>query len=155
MRLRSLKFLGSSFESDSDNSSLSDFSKDDVSQRLSTSPNETTVASSDSEERLLWRLPFRPNLNDLLRSQSRLILRGEPLLLDESVHRVSSELTLFVRLKRLGICDRSLAGRGDDADVGNGGSGRLTLVAEVVRLESMLKNIRDQRKNVIECCCRM
>lgn len=114
---------------------------------LSTSPNETTVASSASEERLLllWRLEFfRPNVNESLRSQRRFFLScGEPLVLDDAVHRVSSELTLFVRLKRLGVRDR----RGGDVDGGSGGSGRLRFVAEAVRLESMLKNIGCQRKN--------
>lgn len=75
-------------------------------------------------------------------------------MLDDTVHKVSSELTLFERLKRLGVCDRSLAERGDDADGGSGGSGRSTLVADVVRLESRLNNIRNQMKNEVERCRR-
>lgn len=73
VRLRSSKFLESSFDRYSDDSSLSDFSMDDLRQRLSRSSNETTVASSASEERLLRVLFFRLNLNELLRSQSRFL----------------------------------------------------------------------------------
>ena len=106
------------------------------------------MASSASEERplLLWRLFFRPNVNELLRFQRRFLGWGELLVLDDAVYRVSSELTLFLRLNRLGVYDRSRAERGGDVDGGSGGSGRLRLVAEFVRLISILNNIEYQRE---------